>query len=89
VPIVENHSHSVSRILRVATAAGSSLKDLEPVVARVCTEKERQALALRAAGYSWREMALILGVAKSTVCGRVENAIRKVQRELDQKSAPT
>jgi DNA-directed RNA polymerase specialized sigma24 family protein len=60
-----------------------SLKQLEPVIVRVCTPRERDALAFREAGYSWRKMAVVLDVSPVTARDRVLSAMRKVQRELE------
>lgn len=50
----------------VTSAALPSLRELEPIVARACTERQRHALALAAAGYSLDRMAEVLDVTKST-----------------------
>lgn len=53
----------------------------------VCTDNERQVLALIAAGYSRRRGAAKLGISESSFRDRQRNALRKIQRHLDAQEA--
>lgn len=54
-----------------------------PVAARVCTAKELEALELRDLhGLGQRVIALSLGLSRSTIRERLDNADRKIQTAL-------
>ena len=74
-------------MVAVAAAGIPSPKDLEPVIREACTEKQRQALALRAAGYSLSQIADVLDVTKSTARVHLAAGIRNVQRVLERQAA--
>jgi hypothetical protein len=63
-----------------------SLKDLEPVIARVCTERQWHELALTAAGYTLAQGGDVLGVWKVTFRDHLRAGIRNIQRELERQS---
>jgi DNA-binding CsgD family transcriptional regulator len=55
--------------------------DLLKVAERVCTAKELEAYHLVSRGLSERAVALALGLSRSAVRGRLENARRKIDQE--------
>jgi len=58
------------------------------LAAKVCTAKELEALELRDRnGLGQRMIALSLGVARSTVRERLDNADRKIQAALKEEAA--
>jgi DNA-binding CsgD family transcriptional regulator len=59
-----------------------SLKDLEPVIRSCCTEKQRYALALSAAGYGVSEIADVLDITRSTAAEHLKAAVRNVRKAL-------
>jgi DNA-binding CsgD family transcriptional regulator len=67
----------------VAAAPRPTLKELEPVIRSACTERQRHALALAAAGYSLRQMAEVLGVTRMTAREHLRAAVRNVRLELE------
>ena len=67
----------------VATAAMPSLKDLEPIIREVCTERQRHTLALVGAGYSIRQAADVLDLDVATVRQHLRAALRNVRRALE------
>jgi DNA-binding CsgD family transcriptional regulator len=60
-----------------------SLKDLEPVIRAVCTERQRHTLALVGAGYTVRQAADVLDLEPSTVRQHLRSALRNVRRALE------
>lgn len=53
------------------------------VARRVCTSKELEALELhRRHGFGQRQVAYALGISRASVRERIENADRKIEREL-------
>ncbi len=53
------------------------------IAEEVCTDKEREALAYHFAGVSIRRIAVTLGISRSTVRSRLENATRKIVNHPD------
>ena len=74
-------------VILVATAAMPSLKDLEPVIREVCTERQRHTLALVGAGYSIRQAADVLDLetrpSASTYEPRSETSDALLRSRLD------
>jgi DNA-directed RNA polymerase specialized sigma24 family protein len=75
-------AHEKSRTLVLGGAVRAVRQTLEPVILKCCTEKQREALALYAAGYSLRQISLMLGIGKTAVRDRVDTGLMNVRREL-------
>lgn len=52
--------------------------ELRELAARVCTEKELEALKLKAAGYGERRIAIVLNISRTSVRDRLRNGERKL-----------
>lgn len=57
-------------------------EDLWTIAQRVCTSGELAAWRLEQAGQSQRAIAVALGVSRTTIRDRLENAARKIRLEL-------
>lgn len=56
--------------------------ELRELIERTCTEREIEALKLKAAGYGRRATALSLNISESAVRDRLRSAERKIRAEV-------
>jgi len=57
--------------------------DLAPIVAEVCTPRERQVVELLETGLGYRRVASLLGLHPTTVRDAEARAVQKVDRARD------
>ena len=67
----------------MAAAAEPSSREILEAAARVCTEKQLEALVLYETGLGVRRLAAALGVNPTAARDRLDGGMRKVQRELE------
>ena len=57
--------------------------DLRKLAEEACTRKEIDALKLKAAGYGYRRIGVVLGIGATTARDRISRAERKILAALE------